>query len=417
MRASVRHLPLMFGVLLSTVLLACCTLSSCGPTTAAAISVSLALSSTTTTVAGTVTATATVRVGGSAMSGQAVSFANSSAATASLSAAQATTNAQGQASVTVSGLAPGSTEITATSLGRTSAPGLLTVGAVATTEYVLYLNYDTSVPTLARNIPGGGTPEPADLGGTSAGDTVREYLGAQPGGSRILLTDAGRTGTWVRDLSGSPPTEADFSPEGLVPLAAGAYSAAIAPAGASVLWLNQGAGGAELWIADLDGSNAEALYDEPNPDDPVIVAVSPSGNRIAFITGVPEIRVVSASGGAHTVCDLTGLDTPQAIAWIDNATLAVAVRDADPAAGEQPAIVRVFANGTTSPDMIFNDTVGLRTTPGGISVDREGNILFDEQSEASPAHAIYRLDAPSYDERVVIVPDSENAALPAVMAW
>ncbi len=363
----------------------------------------------------TTTATATVTQNGSPVSGQSVAFLSANTAVASVSPAAATTNASGVASATVTALSAGLADITASVSGGSSDTLTVTVTpGPSTTEYVIFGNRTQSEITQAENTAGGGTIAAANVGGGSVFPNTRDLLGVQTGGTLALLVNQATGEAWIRDLNTG--AETTFAPAGFTPQV-GWATGAINAAGTRVYWLQQDGAGAQIWAADADGSNVTTVYSQPTPDDPTTIVLSPDGMMLGFITQNGEVRMVAVTGGTPTLFDLGTGYAPEAVAWLDNVTLALAVRDGqNGTVAHEPAIMRAFVSGAPAQILYDNSGAGLASTPAGVAVDRNGNILFDQEA-GSGNHDILRLDATAYTTTTAIVSRAEDDAQPLIVAW
>jgi hypothetical protein len=363
-------------------------------------------------VGGTTSVVVQVTRNGPAASGVTVTINLGTPAVASLDPATGQTNAQGRISSFITGEQAGTTTVTATALGTTSSARTLTVTAPSP-ERLVFQDQTTSVISVAANQAGGGTIAEANIGG-GVGLDARELLGVQRDGDLALVVDTAHDNGWIRNLQTGTDAHV-FAPDNLTPNAFWG-SAAITPDGDLVYWLRQAAGHSEIVRAGIDGSNAETVY-AGVPNDVLFFALSQDGAAIAIVTDQDAVvaLTVEPQVGTPTAVDTEGFTTLRGIAWLDATHLAVAAQDQT--IGIRPCIFRASTTGGAAQVLFDDDGLGLRTTPEGLGVDRDGNIVYDEQSDGGADHNIYRLDAPAYAERVAIVTRDDDDLAPLVVAW
>jgi len=376
------------------------------------IVVTVTLGRTSVAVGGTTSVVVQVTRNGAAASGVTVTISLGTPAVASLDPATGQTNAQGQIGSFITGEQAGTTTVTATALATTSGARTLTVTAPSP-ERLVFQDQTTSVTTVAANQAGGGTIAEADIGG-GVGLDARELLGVQRDGDLALVADMAHGNGWIRDLQDR--TDAyTFAPDNFTPNAFWG-SAAIAEDGDIVYWMRQSGLHSEVARAALNGANAETVYTN-EAGFPAFFALSQDGTTLAIVTEDDTVVVLTVEPqiGTPTAVVTDGFSTLRAVAWLDATHLVLSARDQG--ADERPCILRAGTTGG-APQVLFDDDgAGLRTTPEGLAVDRDGNILYDEQSGGGADHNIYRLDAPGRDTRVAIVARDDDDIAPMVVAW
>lgn len=362
------------------------------------IAVALALAQPSIAVGETTTATATVTEDGTASPGQTVTFSSSNTAVATVSPATDATDAAGRAQVTVNAVGAGTTTITATANGVSDTADLTV--ASAPVARVAFWNITDAQFQVAENAPGA-SPENLDLGG------IYFLFGAQRNGSLVFLTEAGYANPQVRDLATGVST--DFSPAvfSMWNGGIGVRLAAITSDGQQVVWIRSMGATREIVRANIDGSDAVVLVSSAVPAlSPARVAISPNDSEVAYITAADSVRRVSMAGGASVLLNLNGSTGATALDWRDDNTLVVACANA---LGTGTHGLITLPRDVSPASILFNDGgVGLRSTPVGVAVDPDGNILFDELDVSLTQHEIYRVDPPGLGGRIGIVTRPEN---------
>ncbi len=346
------------------------------------------------------TATAAVQLDGADAAGVSVAFTSSDPAVATVSAANDTTDAAGQAQVTVNTVGAGTATITATA-NAVSDTADLTVTA-APVSRVAFWNATDLQFQMAEN-EAGAVPENLDLGG------IYFLFGAQRHGSLAFVTQAGYMNPQIRNLATGVST--DFEPTTFSMWAGGIgfKLADISSDGQSVVWIRSTGGNRQIVRADIDGANEVVLVSSAVPAlMPSRIAISPDGSEVGYITSTGTVRRISMAGGASVFLNLSGSMGATAIDWRDNDNLVVGCNNA--LGTGNPGLITVPRD-VSPASILFNDGgAGLRVTPASVAVDPDGNILYDEFDAGLTQREIYRVDPPGLAARIGIVTRSQNDA-------
>ncbi len=347
------------------------------------------------------TATAAVQLDGADAAGVSVAFTSSDPAVATVSAANDTTDAAGQAQVTVNTVGAGTATITATANGLSDTANLTVTAAPV--SRVAFWNATDLQSQIAQNAAGG-PPANLDLGG------LYILVGAQRHGSLVLVTRADFTNPQIRDLATGVST--DFEPILFSMWPAGVHGfrlADISADGQHVVWIRDTAGNLQMIRADIDGANEVVLVNSAVAAlMPARVAISPGGDEVGYITATGAVRRISMTGGASVLLDLNGSTHVTAIDWRDDSNLVAGCKNA--LATGIPGLINVPRDASPA-SILFNDGgAGLRSFPIGVATDPDGNILFDEVDAGLSQREIYRVDPPGLAARIGIVTRSQNDA-------
>jgi hypothetical protein len=384
-----------------------------GCTGASSTAVSLGLSVSEIAVGDTCRANVTVTDSGAPMPGVTVIFDVSPSTVATMSAATATADSTGHASIAITGVAPGTAHVQALAHGRASEVRTLTVLGPAVPEHVLFLGGADASYQVVPNAAGNTTPTAAPLGG------ARWVMGAQRAGSLVLAipNDVAADTAWVRDLHTGTEAEfgyANFRP--LVPLL-GPRTAAINSSGTELWWIQSVAGSTQVLHSNVDGSEASVTFASPTSAEgrPLSLVLTPDDSTLAFTTADKRLYRISASGAGVTEMSLGGSAEPTAIWWLDNTTLLVAVRYLSTT--ELPGIVRLTTSGA-APEIVYdNGGAGMRSAPFTLTTDWQSNILFDEHDASGTNTDIYRLAAPGYATEEAILARTEVDGYPTIVNY
>jgi|GEM_PF-1025907 hypothetical protein len=349
---------------------------------------------------GNTTATAAVKVDGADAAGVSVAFTSSDPAVATVSAATDTTDAAGQAEVTVNAVGAGPVVITATA-NAVSDTANLTVTATPVSRVAFWNATDLQFQIVDNEA--GATPVNLDLGG------VYFLFGAQRHGHLVFVTQAGYVNPQIRDLATGAST--DFEPTNFSMWAGGIgfKLADISSDGQSVVWIRLTGGNRQIVRADVDGSNEVVLVSSAVPAlMPARVAISPDGTEVGYITSTGTVRRISTAGGASVFLNLNGSTGAVSIDWRDDDNLVVGCANAL-GTGSQGIIT--VPRDVSPASILFNDGgTGLRSVPASVAIDPDGNILFDEVDAGLSQREIYRVDPPGLAARIGIVTRSQNDA-------
>jgi hypothetical protein len=329
----------------------------------------------------------------------------------SLSASSSQTDAAGHAQITVTAVALGNVGIQATAGTATHTATL----SIQKTEYVMFLNQETSTGNVVPATPGATDVQQLSLGGGDTWPTAREPLGPQRDGSLLLVTDGNHDQGWIRNIQPPGSDVPGFAPASFVP-SAGWQAGAIAPSGSPIVWVRQGVVAGDIIVSEANGATRNVLF-EPAVFGmgATMIAMSPDALRIAFRSEDGDLYTIPIGGGDPTQLTVTPAYAPRVFQWIDNDTLAVSVADTDANTPEGTSgIVRVSRTPGTAPVVLVTD---LPSTPEGIGIDRAGNIIFDTTNDVRLDRDIYRLNAPGYTTRVSILDRPADDIVQAVVAW
>lgn len=342
-------------------------------------------------VGGTAVASVALTVDGVPQEGQAINLAVSDPGVAALDPVSVVTDADGAATATLTGLAPGSVQVLAVWSGR-SVSADFTVAAPPLPEYVFTTSGPLGEILLMENQPSS-TPDDPGF------DDKRIPVGTQRGGSLILAVDASFTNAYVIDMR--TRAETPFTPDNFNLVSANpraALASGITADGERVVWLRRQAAATQIVSARPNGANARVLLEASLASAPTSMALSPNGLEVAYTTVGGEVRLLAETGDSRAL-ELGDSTGPLALDWLDQDTLVVAVTKYDGSA--RPGLLSVPASGA-APLLLFNDGAGLRSAPSAVCVDGVGNVIYDELDATGSQSDIVRLDAPDYSDRTVL---------------
>ncbi|MBD3177051.1 MAG: hypothetical protein GF320_17895 [Armatimonadia bacterium] len=366
--------------------------------------ITLALSEDPVTVGDTSVATVSVTRDGVAQAGETVSLALSDPTVAQLDATTLTTDANGLATATLTGLVLGNTQVTAVWSGL-SASTIFTVSTSTLPERLFVLSGIVGEVRVTDNRPGSAARAPGFT-------DIRFPFGVQRGGSLILATDANFNDAFVidmTDLSESPFRPATLNLASTSPREE--LVGAITRAGDRVIWLRRQGSDTQIVAADLDGSDEQVLLSVTTAAAPTAMALSPDDTMVAYTTVGGEVRVLDVAGGTPRVLDLAQSTAPTGLDWLGMDTLAVAVSQYRSTGAA--ALLRVPVSGASA-SLLFRGSNGLISAPSAVAVDAKLNVIFDELDPTGSQSEIYRLDAPDYDERVTVLGRDTTDVRPAL---
>jgi hypothetical protein len=389
-------------------------LATTGCTAGASASMTLGMSTQVIAVGGrsSAVATVTLKMPGypdSGVYGAVVTYTVAPAGVVALGSTTATTDSDGRAAVTVTGVKAGTAQVTATATkeGLTSEPATITVSGPAAPEHILALGGPEPDYLICPNTPGNTTAVAADIGG------YRWVVGTQRDGPLALVIPRppNNDQNYFHGLGSGH--DSVFDPDGFLPIAPEARprGAAITRAADWVYYLNRDAGGIRIVRSPLQGNVSKVIYQPQNVGSGAAqMVLSPDDQKLAFIPlDYDRVYWMPVTGGWPTQISLGSSSGPTAIWWLSDTLLLVSVNNY--AGTGRGAIVKLSTAGVP-PALVYNHGGdGMSHLPWTITTDRANNIIYDDND------TIARLLAPTYTTRQAVLTLPDGVGFPTVVSY